>query len=424
METIACPRCHHEFELSEALSGKIRDGLKSELLSEISKREAQTNAKLNAIEARELELVKKRDAMDEQVKAAVQARMKDAEEKAKQSAKAECAHELKDLQQTLTARDEAIKTFREHEMELRKEKRELEQAKENMQLEVARRLDEERERVRGEVEQKSIEQHRLKDLEKEKLINDLRGALEDMQRKANQGSMETQGEVLERDFEAQLKRFFLQDEIRPVPKGVQGADLIHIVKTSLGGDCGMLLWETKNAKAWGGQWIPKLKADMIETRATLAILVSVVLPEGISRFGMVSGVWVSDPISAIPLASALREHLLAVNCERQAATGKNEKMEILYSYLAGTQFKQKIEGIVDAFTGMHSQLNQERRAMEKQWKEREKQIERVMKNTVGLYGDMQGIIGGHIPAIPALEIGGAAFPLSDGKPMEEIGDPY
>jgi hypothetical protein len=248
------------------------------------------------------------------------------------------------------------------------------------------------------------EEHRLKDLEKDKVINDLRASLEDMKRRAEQGSMETQGEVLEQDFEARLKAFFVHDDIQPVPKGIRGADLIQTVCMPIGAACGVLLWETKNTKAWSSAWIPKLKDDMIEVRASIAILVSVVLPEGINRFGQVDGVWVSDPLSAIPLAAALREQLMAVGRERTASIGKSEKMEALYQYLAGVEFKQKIEGIVEAFTSMQDQLNRERRAMERQWKQREKEIERVIKNTVGLYGDMQGIIGGQIPAIPALEL--------------------
>jgi hypothetical protein len=273
-----------------------------------------------------------------------------------------------------------------------------------LELEVARKLAEEREKIRGEALKKVAEEHRLKDLEKDKVINDLRVSLEDMKRKAEQGSMETQGEVLEQDFEAQLRGFFVHDEIQPVPKGIRGADLVQTVRTPIGAECGVLLWETKNTKAWSSGWIPKLKDDMIEVRASVAILVSVVLPDGINRFGQVDGVWVSDPLCAIPLAAALREQLMAVNRERTASTGKSEKMEALYQYLAGVEFKQKIEGIVEAFTSMQDQLNKERRAMERHWKQREKEIERVIKNTVGLYGDMQGIIGGQIPVIPALEL--------------------
>ena len=244
-----------------------------------------------------------------------------------------------------------------------------------------------------------------------------------MKRKAEQGSMETQGEVLEQDFEAQLKSFFVHDDIQPVPKGIRGADLIQTVRTAMGAECGVLLWETKNTKAWSSAWIPKLKDDMIEIRASIAILVSVVLPDGINRFGQVDGVWVSDPLSAIPLAAALREQLMAISRERNASVGKNEKMEALYQYLAGVEFKQKIEGIVEAFTSMQDQLNKERRAMERHWKQREKEIERVVKNTVGLYGDMQGIIGGQIPVIPALELDEAdTKQLPDGSATEVLSD--
>jgi hypothetical protein len=244
-----------------------------------------------------------------------------------------------------------------------------------------------------------------------------------MKRKVEQGSMETQGEVLEQDFEAQLKTFFVHDDIQPVPKGIKGADLVQTVRTPMGADCGILLWETKNTKAWSNGWIPKLKDDMTEIRASIAILVSVVLPAGIKRFGQVGGVWVSDPMCAIPLAAAQREHLEAISRERTASTGKSEKMEALYQYLAGVEFKQKIEGIIEAFTSMQEQLNKERRAMEKHWKQREKEIDRVVKNTVGLYGDMQGIIGGQIPAIPALELDSeTAKQLLDASNTEPLSD--
>jgi hypothetical protein len=216
--------------------------------------------------------------------------------------------------------------------------------------------------------------------------------------------MEIQGEVLELDFEHRLRRMFHRDAIEPVPRGVRGADLVQTVRNPVGIDCGSILWEVKNTKAWSIGWVAKLKDDMAETRASLAILVTVALPGSIERFGQIDGVWVTDPLSALPLAAALRQQLLEIERERQASTGKAVKMEMLYSYLAGNEFKGRVEGIVEAFTTLQDQLQRERRAMEKNWKEREKQIERVIKNTVGLYGDMQGIIGGQIPTIEALEL--------------------
>lgn len=401
---ITCPNCGHEFELSDALTGRIREHLRVELLQEVSRREAELKKKNEALKAQEAQISKSREAIDEEIEVRLKERLSDVEQKAAKKIEGRYEEQLKDLQGALVEKDQAIKTFRAQELELRKTQRKLEEDRESLELEVARKLAEEREKIRGEALKKVAEEHRLKDLEKDKVINDLRVSLEDMKRKAEQGSMETQGEVLEQDFEAQLRGFFVHDVIQPVPKGIRGADLVQTVRTPIGAECGVLLWETKNTKAWSSGWIPKLKDDMIEVRASVAILVSVVLPAGINRFGQVDGVWVSDPLCAIPLAAALREQLMAVNRERTASIGKSEKMEALYQYLAGVEFKQKIEGIVEAFTSMQDQLNKERRAMERQWKQREKEIERVIKNTVGLYGDMQGIIGGQIPVIPALEL--------------------
>jgi hypothetical protein len=416
---ITCPSCGHEFEISDALTGRIREHLEAELSQGVKKREADLKKKIDALKAQEAKLAKSREAIDEEIEAKLKERLSEAEKKAAKKLEGRFADQLKELQGALEEKDAAIKTFREQELDLRKKQRKLEEDKASLELDVARKLDEEREKIRAETSKKIAEENRLKDMEKDKVINDLKTSLEDMKRKAEQGSMETQGEVLEQDFEAQLKSFFVHDDIQPVPKGIKGADLVQTVRTPIGAECGILLWEAKNTKAWSNNWIPKLKDDMIETRASIAILVSVVLPNGIKRFGQVDGVWVSDPLCAIPLAAALREHLEAISRERTASTGKSEKMEALYQYLAGVEFKQKIEGIIEAFTSMQEQLLKERRAMEKHWKQREKQIERVVKNTAGLYGDMQGIIGGQIPAIPALELDDeSAKQLPDGSNAE------
>ncbi len=470
---ITCPHCGKDFELSDALTGRIREHLKTELQQEILRRELDLKNKNEVLIKREKEIKQAQAALEEQIQAGIKERMKEVEEKTTQKVDAKYAEQIKELQDNLKERNEAIAAFRVQERELRKKQRELEDAQKSVDLEISRRIDEEREKLRlevtntleskyasqlkdmeGNLEQKNkainefrqqeielrkkqreleearaeaeltiarkldeerakiqeaavkkaAEEHRLKDLEKDKIINDLKASLDDMKRKAEQGSMETQGEVLEQDFELQLRAFFPHDDIKPVPKGIRGADIIHCVRTPFGHECGVLLWETKNTKTWSGAWIQKLKDDMITTRATLAILVSVALPENIGRFGLMDGIWVSDPMCALPLAAALREQLIAVSRERTISVGKNEKMEALYQYLSGTEFKQKIEGIVDAFTAMQEQLNQERRAMEKHWSQREKQIQRVIKNTVGLYGDMQGIIGGQMPKIAALEL--------------------
>jgi len=304
---IACPNCGHEFEISDALSGRIREHLRGELLQEVVQREAELKKKSQALKAQEKQISKSREDVEEEIETRLKERLSDIEKKAAKKLEKQFADQLKDLKGTIAEKDENLKKFRDQELELRKEQRRLKEVAESLELEVARKIDREREKIRGEAEKKLNEAHRLKDLEKDKVINDLKASLEDMKRKAEQGSMETQGEVLEQDFEEQLKGFFVHDDIQPVPKGIRGADLVQTVRTPIGAECGVLVWETKNTKTFSNAWIPKLKDDMIEIRASIAILVSVVLPGGLSRFGQVDGVWVSDPLSAIPLAAALRE---------------------------------------------------------------------------------------------------------------------
>jgi len=390
--------------LSDALTLELRDRLRIELQADITQREAQLHQQQEEARKRDEELSKARLDLEAEVTRRTQTKVRDLEARAKADAEQALEARLKDLSEAVTRKDQDLQQFRELELGLRKKQRELEAAVLDADLKVQRTLAEERSKIREDAEARTQESHRLKDLEKDKLIQDLKSALDDMKRKADQGSMETQGEVLELDFEERLRRMFHLDAIQPVPRGIRGADLVQMVRTPVGADCGSIIWETKNTKAWSPGWISKLKDDMAETRASLAILVTVALPEGIARFGQVDGVWVSDPLSALPLAAALRQQLLQLERERQASTGKSVKMEMLYAYLAGNEFKGRVEGIVEAFTSLQDQLQRERRAMEKNWKEREKQIERVIKNTVGLYGDMQGIIGGQIPIIEALEL--------------------
>jgi hypothetical protein len=390
--------------LSDALTLELRDRLRIELQADITQREAQVHQQQEEARKRDEELSKARLDLEAEVTRRTQTKVRDLEARAKADAEQALEARLKDLSEAVTRKDQDLQQFRELELGLRKKQRELEAAVLDADLKVQRTLAEERSKIREDAEARTQESHRLKDLEKDKLIQDLKSALDDMKRKADQGSMETQGEVLELDFEERLRRMFHLDDIQPVPRGIRGADLVQMVRTPVGADCGSIIWETKNTKAWSPGWISKLKDDMAETRASLAILVTVALPEGIARFGQVDGVWVSDPLSALPLAAALRQQLLQLERERQASTGKSVKMEMLYAYLAGNEFKGRVEGIVEAFTSLQDQLQRERRAMEKNWKEREKQIERVIKNTVGLYGDMQGIIGGQIPIIEALEL--------------------
>jgi hypothetical protein len=244
----------------------------------------------------------------------------------------------------------------------------------------------------------------MKALEKDKKIDDLIHQIDDLKRKAEQGSQQTQGEVLELEAETLLKAAFPFDQVEPVSKGVRGADVVQRVVNGAGQACGTIIWEMKRTKAWSEGWLLKLKDDQRAAKADLAVLVTTVLPAAVTNFQNLQGVWVTNHACMIGLAAALRSSLIQVSAAKTAAEGKHEKMEMLYRYLAGNEFKQRVEGIVDAFDSMKKQLDQEKRALMKIWAQREKEIERVVTNTIGMYGDFQGIIGGALPHIKSLEL--------------------
>jgi hypothetical protein len=225
---------------------------------------------------------------------------------------------------------------------------------------------------------------------------------EELRRKLQQGSQQTQGEVLELELEELLQDAFPFDHIEPVPKGMNGADLIHRVHSKNGHCCGTIVWESKRTKAWSDGWLQKLKDDLRLVKGDLAVIVSEALPKDITHFAQMKGIWVTSRDCALNLATALRSQLLEISTIKAAAVGKNEKMEILYRYLSGPEFKQRIEAIVEAFIGMQEDLNEERRTAERRWSKREKQIQRVICNTSGMYGDLQGLIGSSLHNIPAL----------------------
>jgi len=273
-----------------------------------------------------------------------------------------------------------------------------------LELEVEKKLDKERESIKQSALKKYQDEHHLKDLEKEKMISDLRKSLEDAKRKAEQGSMQTQGEVLELDLEDTLRNIFRYDEIEPVPKGVAGADVIQTVKDKLLQPCGKILWESKSTKSWSKGWIQKLKDDQIAVGAEMAIILTEAMPPDVENFDTIDNVWVTKKSLAIPLATVLRETLINLTYARNSAEGMTEKMQVLYQYIVGPEFKQKMEAIIDTFTNMNDQLTREKRAMTKIWKEREKQIERVVGNTSGMYGDFKGLIGSALSDIDSLEL--------------------
>jgi len=412
---IICPYCKREIPLDEALTHQIKEKLEQQLKDELKKRELELKSKEDAVIKKEKELqrlkeeqskeiAKMRERLEKDFYLRLEQEKKKAEETLRKKIAEESEQEIKSLKDELAEKAKKIKEFKDLELALRKEKRKLEEEKQNLELEVTRKLDAEREKIKEDIEKRLAEEHRLKDLEKEKLIESMKTQIEELKRKAEQGSQQMQGEVLEIELEELLNRNFPYDTIAPVPKGMRGADVIQRVCTPSGQKCGTIIWESKRTKAWSDGWIDKLKEDQREAKADIAVIVSVTLPKDITGIGQINGVWVTDYNLAIGLAAALRTVLIEVAKAKTSAEGKTGKMEMLYEYLSGPEFRQQIEGIVEAFASMKNDLEAEKRAMEKIWAKREKQIEKVMRNTSRMYGSLQGIIGSTLPELKALKL--------------------
>ena len=414
---IVCPHCGREMALDEAFAQRIRQQLRREIDAELEQKKLAFEKTALKVEEEKRKLEEGRRNLEVETTRRVAEEVTKLKEGVRKEIEDGALCELTALKDQLEAKERMLTSFREIELRLRKEKSDLEEAGKNLEIEVARRIDGERKRIQEEAEKRALEQFRLKEADKDKIIDDLKRQAEELKRKADAGSQQLQGEVAELSLEETLRVSFPLDCIEEVPKGIRGADVIHKVCDQTGQSCGALIWESKRTKAWSDGWIDKLKEDQREVKAEVAVLVSQVLPKGLFGFARINGVWVCDHSLAICLAHALRAGLIEISAAKLSATGKSEKMEMLYEYLSGPEFKQQVEGIVEAFSSMRQDLDQEKRAMERIWAKREKQIERVVKNMGRMYGSMQGVIGQSLPELDLLELKA----LTDGTAGPEEG---
>ncbi|MFH1259550.1 MAG: DUF2130 domain-containing protein [Elusimicrobiota bacterium] len=406
-QKIKCPNCGASISIDDVLTRQIEEKIKREMGEENRLKEAEIAKQKKELEEQKNQLEEARKNADSEMNKKVAEKL--AAEKitlwkqAQAAAEKEKEAEKKMFEEQLADKDNKLREANEKELALRKEKNKLEEEKQNFALEKQRQLDEERKNIAEEAGKKATEEQHYIIAQLQKQLTDATKAKDDLARKLEQGSQQTQGEVFELELEELLKIEFPYDEILPVPKGVNGADIIQKVLDRSGRPCGQIAWESKKTKAWSEGWIQKLKDDQRAVKADLAVIVSAVLPEGVKGFIFRDGVWICDLKLAIPLAAALRINLESVFREKALSVGKNEKMEILYAYLTGVEFKQRVEAIVEAFSSMDEGLKKERMAYEKIWSEREKQIKKVMNNTIGMYGDLSGLVT--LPQIKTLELG-------------------
>lgn len=419
-QTIKCPYCNKEFPLTETISKQLREEISKEFEEKNKKRDIDIAEREKSLSAKEEEIKKSKKSLEEEIETKVKIATDEIKKKAKQEATKEVSVDLEELKEQIEEKDKKLEQANKAELAFRKKARELEESKKNIDLEIARKVDEEREIIKESALKSSEETHRLKVKEKEKKIEEMTEQIIELKRKAEQGSQQTQGEVLELELEDILNSNFPYDNIKQVPKGIKGADVLQEVISPSGQFCGAILWESKRTKSWSDKWIEKLKDDQREAKADTAVLVSIALPKGCKNFSSLNGVWVTCFDLIIALATVLRTSLLQLSSIKLSSVGKNEKMEILYNYLSGPEFSQRVEGIIETFKDMKDGLEQEKRAINKIWAKRDKQIEKVINSTSGMYGDMQGIIGASsMQKIEALEL--KSLPSGSKKPKKEKG---
>lgn len=403
MPTIQCPNCLAQIPLDQALAAPLITEARREWENLHRQKEAALLAKGAEFE-REKKLLEQRKAdwltkQKEQLERDREAMRKQADEAARQ----QVGVELKSLRELSSQQQSKLAESQKIELELRKERQSLLDRQRELDLEVARKVDAERSAIREKAQLELQESHRLKLLESERTMQAMRRQIDDLKRKSEQGSQQVQGEVLEIELEQLLRKSFPDDDIAPVLKGVHGGDVVQNVRLPGGQPCGAVLWEAKRTKNWNEGWLEKLRDDQRTAGAELAAIVSTALPEGVPAIDRRDGVWICAWGCAAPLALSLRTQLIELQRLRQSNLGRRDKMDRLYDYVAGPQFKQRVEAVVEAFTSLRGDLEQEKRAMQRIWKKREKQIERVLENTAGLHGDVAGIIGRDLPAIESME---------------------
>ena len=373
--TIICPKCKNEIKLTESLAGPLLVKAREDYMAQLSDEKIQI---ANVERKRATALVS--DKVDKQLQ------------------------EIDELRGVLSERDKKLAVAQMDQAEAIKQKRLLADDRRELELNIERQVEAGLEEAYDRAKTKADNAAEGRISQKDEVIRSMSMEVENLRRKAEQASQQTQGEAQEIKIEEILKAAFPFDEISPVPKGEFGGDILQRVVTPGGRVAGTILWEVKHTKAWMDSWLPKLRADQQVAKAHTAALVTTTMPKGLNQFDMIEGVWVLRADVLVPVASLLRIMILEGHAGRASSEGVETKAVMVYKYLTGPNFKLRMQAIVEAFTTMNEDLLAEKKAITRQWAKREAQITTVMQSTVGMYGDLQGIAGKNLPAMRGLTI--------------------
>ncbi len=371
---IKCPNCGHQFELNESLKNEVEKELRGKMQDWQKKKEEEFENQKTAIETA-----------------------------AQKKAIEESAVKLKMLEEETRLKTQQLQDGEKKQLELLRDKSALEEKQKNFEMELEKRFLEKRKEIEDSTIKREQELFDLKTREYKLQMEQQQKLIEELKRKSEQGSMQLQGESQETLLEEILKENFPFDLIEEVGKGVEGADCIQTVRNSSGIICGKIIYESKRTKAWSNNWVDKLKTDKRNTGADVAILVTQIFPKDMDRFGEKEGIWICNFGEAGSVAHLLRNGIIKINEIQKAQEGKGDKMQMLYDYLTGNEFRGQVEAIMEGFMAMKQGITKERIQMEKIWKEREKQLEKVLISTSGMYGSVKGIAGASIGNIPLLD---------------------
>ncbi len=371
---IKCPNCGHQFELNESLKNEVEKELRGKMLDWQKKKEEEFEKQKTAVEAA-----------------------------AKAKATEEASVKLKMLEEETKVKTQQLRDVEKKQLELLRDKSALEEKQKNFELELEKRFLEKRKEIEDSTIKREQELFDLKTKEFKLQMEQQQKLIEELKRKSEQGSMQLQGESQEVLLEEILQENFPFDLIEEVGKGVEGADCIQTVRNSSGTASGKIIYESKRTKGWSNNWIEKLKADKRTSGADIAILVTQTFPKDMEKFGERDGIWVCGFYEVASLAHALRGGILKVSEAYRSQEGKADKMQMLYDYLTGNEFRGQMEAIVEGFMSLKQGIMKERIQMEKIWKEREKQLDKVLLSTSGMYGSVKGIAGASVGDIPLLE---------------------
>lgn len=395
--SVSCPSCSHRFEPIEAQAQFIAREVDAALQLKLA--EAEKKTRLEFTEKYNMKLKEMERQLHEKTIA-----INEAKQKAQIEETRKVEFKLKDLENQLKEREANVQKAHEQQLILTRKLREAQEREQKIDIEVEQKLMEKLDSVQMEAKTRAEDLYKLQLAQRDKKIKDIEQQLESARRTAEQGSQQSQGEIVEIEFEKQLTAKYPLDQFSPVPKGFDGADLVQTVVNSTGKRSGSIIWEFKNTKNFSYDWLTKLKNDQQKINADVAILVTKTLPKDIQETEFIDGVLIVSYALAIPLSAIVRKSIEDLSYAALVTQGQDEKMRLIYNYLTGNQFTTKVKSIVAAFKSLKEDLETEKRAFKKMWAAREKLLERVIDSASSLYGDIEGIAGSAAPKIDELEI--------------------